>query len=742
MNYQVVVQKASRGYCELHPSEPAVIVKYQVHATVLRADGTEAANGAKDVTKLIYFTNLADATDLKRVAKDAISKCAYLDPNRADELEQLLNAIRNRQKSSLQYRPSSAMRPLAATPIKMAKVDAKMSELPHYRSLLYSSLEDKILGSEMILQLCQKRAYMSQILRSEPIISGLCRLLSEDETRNLDLKINITRIFAMLSQLAAAPAIFAKNRIGGYLLQEISMEQQRYEKLKGELTSKQNNAKGDSTETEAYRRKSVQLIRKQDLFIAAAFEILFMLAKDVATQTKMVKKDIISILCRCAERSNPEVQIAALKFLLVLSVYVENMERFVDAGAPEKIMRVLDHQRSTTVCELALKLLFNFSLCPALRKGIIKKNGAKKIVSSLENPRTTDFAARLLYSLSIDRRNRRDMQCLELCEAVGRLVTRNVDKTLNHYLVSLAINLAFSKTCAADMIRTMNILRIMESAMETQNVHLVKLITTLLKYMDTFPAGLKECIIKLLPDENTEATSVFNLEALITLSVALEVGLIMESDFLPTWSVDIELISICQKLKKPPELFALVVFMGALASQPKSCQILCDASMMDWLCQKLAEVNDVQEEIAVQIGYALLKFVQYEPARLRVMEYPRITKILTDRTQQCSDTARALFEDLLFHLSSSSQEIHEAWKMERFRQYNGQWLRAIEHRREEGDDGNLYLDDFNDGSDEMDLVTKYGLNDLSDEMDEDEEDVEDMIERYSARSASRLSFRS
>lgn len=41
--------------------------------------------------------------------------------------------------------------------------------------------------------------------------------------------------------------------------------------------------------------------------------------------------------------------------------------------------------------------------------------------------------------------------------------------------------------------------------------------------------------------------------------------------------------------------------------------------------------------------------------------------------------------------------------------------------------------------DELDLVTRFGLDDISDEADE-EEDVEDMIERYSARSRSRLSF--
>lgn len=92
----------------------------------------------------------------------------------------------------------------------------------------------------------------------------------------------------------------------------------------------------------------------------------------------------------------------------------------------------------------------------------------------------------------------------------------------------------------------------------------------------------------------------------------------------------------------------------------------------------------------------MLKLTQFEPARIRIMDYPLITKVLSAKSKRPSDITRALFEELLRQLATSSQEIHESWvscsqfvffnsqrslntrppvssqKMERFEQYNGQ----------------------------------------------------------------------
>lgn len=67
-----------------------------------------------------------------------------------------------------------------------------------------------------------------------------------------------------------------------------------------------------------------------------------------------------------------------------------------------------------------------------------------------------------------------------------------------------------------------------------------------------------------------------------------------------------------------------------------------------------------------------MQLTQYEPARIRIMDYPGITKFLSVHSQQSSDIGKSLFEELLLHLSMVNEDIHEAWKTERFQQYNGQ----------------------------------------------------------------------
>lgn len=199
-----------------------------------------------------------------------------------------------------------------------------------------------------------------------------------------------------------APALFAKNRIGTTLLQELNTEEDRYRKWKEQLSAPHST--GKPAELDAARRKMLPWLRKQDLFISAALQVLLVLAHDVATQTKMAKKDIISLLSKISERVNPEVQLVSLRFLIAMSVYAENMKKFVQAGTVEKLTRILDHQRNALVTEHALKLMFNLSVCPNLRKRMVQKNVAKKLTHALETPATSELTARLLYSISIEPR--------------------------------------------------------------------------------------------------------------------------------------------------------------------------------------------------------------------------------------------------------------------------------------------------------------------------------------------------
>ena len=199
------------------------------------------------------------------------------------------------------------------------------------------------------------------------------------------------------SNLQAAE-LFGRHRIGATLMLEMSTELQRYAKLRDKV-----NQEPDSTEP--LRKQFVQLARKQDEFLLDATKVLSTLgSRDSDVLAKMVKKDVIGIFIQCCERPSPEIQLPALRFLHRLSFDPVNRQKFGEASVVEKLARILDHQHSRDLSEQGLKLLINLSLCPTLRKSMLKKGFSRRIVSLFDEENVSELAARLLYFVSRDKR--------------------------------------------------------------------------------------------------------------------------------------------------------------------------------------------------------------------------------------------------------------------------------------------------------------------------------------------------
>lgn len=184
-------------------------------------------------------------------------------------------------------------------------------------------------------------------------------------------------------------------------MQEMNTELQRYAQLRNRI----NQPDQEPGMVEPLRKQFAQIARKQDEFLLSAIKVLTTLGlRDSDVLGKMVKKDIIAVLMECCERPNPEVQLPALRFLHRLSLYPANMPKFGEAGVVEKLARVLDHQHSKELNEQGLKILINLSLCPALRKTMLKRGFARRIVTLFDDEEVSELAARLLYSVSRDKR--------------------------------------------------------------------------------------------------------------------------------------------------------------------------------------------------------------------------------------------------------------------------------------------------------------------------------------------------
>ncbi len=60
-----------------------------------------------------------------------------------------------------------------------------------------------------------------------------------------------------------------------------------------------------------------------------AFYLLLNLAEDIKVEMKMVNKQIVVLLIKTLERTNPELLILVVSFLKKLSIFIENKSSMV-----------------------------------------------------------------------------------------------------------------------------------------------------------------------------------------------------------------------------------------------------------------------------------------------------------------------------------------------------------------------------------------------------------------------------
>jgi hypothetical protein len=63
--------------------------------------------------------------------------------------------------------------------------------------------------------------------------------------------------------------------------------------------------------------------------LLVAFYLLLNLAEDIKVEMKMVNKQIVVLLIKTLERTNPELLILVVSFLKKLSIFIENKSSMV-----------------------------------------------------------------------------------------------------------------------------------------------------------------------------------------------------------------------------------------------------------------------------------------------------------------------------------------------------------------------------------------------------------------------------
>ena len=143
-------RKVTGGTIDVHPTEKALIVNYELEATILAETGNPVLGERKQCQKVIRVKSLDDKSNIKTLAKDIIEKCKLIHPSKILEVEQLLFYLQNRKDTGISASKGSSQKSgnfgkledpgFSGTETKEL---ASINDVDSYLEMLYDDLPEK-----------------------------------------------------------------------------------------------------------------------------------------------------------------------------------------------------------------------------------------------------------------------------------------------------------------------------------------------------------------------------------------------------------------------------------------------------------------------------------------------------------------------------------------------------------------------------------------------------------------------
>ncbi|XP_055911716.1 kinesin-associated protein 3 isoform X1 [Eupeodes corollae] len=254
------------GSIEPHPTDKALIVNYQLEATVFGEPNNPMIEEKKDCQKIIRLKTLSAKTDPAALAREVVERCDLIHKSQLADVEQIIFYLKNRKNNTgndiadnNSHRSTSAVRSSSkSTPPQ--KPDVSINHIDEYVELLYEDLGERIRGSDMILQVARNADNLDELEKNEAALSALSRVLREDWRKSLDLSTNIIYIFFCFSTYTKFHPVIVKYKIGSLCMDVIDFELKRYENMRSELDVRKNPNASTRMSKEKLNRSSDELL--------------------------------------------------------------------------------------------------------------------------------------------------------------------------------------------------------------------------------------------------------------------------------------------------------------------------------------------------------------------------------------------------------------------------------------------------------------------------------------------------
>ncbi|RXG58277.1 Kinesin-associated protein 3 [Armadillidium vulgare] len=399
-------KKIKVGSLDVHPTEKALVVNYELEATILGQLGDPMLGDKKECQKIIRLKSLNKNSNVAVVAREVIEKCKLIHPSKINEVQHLIQFLMNRKETPLRNaREKSALNQEKVAPaVSEEKVlnRATLNDLESYIDMLYEDMPDKIKGAAHVLQLARNPDYLEELCHNETVLGALARVLREDWKKSLDLSYNIVYTFFCFSVFSNFHSVVSHFKIGSLCMDIIEGELQRTEQYREQLTKRK---KGDAVDAVKYQQeyeknyKNYQaILAKQDQVLRVCTYLLLNIAEDVKVEEKMRRKNIVGLLVKMLERESNDLLLLVVSFLKKLSVYVENKDDMADLNIIEKLNRLIPN-KNDDLLNVTLRLLLNLSFDANLRNKMIKVGLLSKLVAIMGEERHQQAVLAVLLSL-------------------------------------------------------------------------------------------------------------------------------------------------------------------------------------------------------------------------------------------------------------------------------------------------------------------------------------------------------
>uniref|UniRef100_A0A673ZLR0 Kinesin-associated protein 3a n=1 Tax=Salmo trutta TaxID=8032 RepID=A0A673ZLR0_SALTR len=632
-------RKVKRGSLDVHPTEKALVVQYEVEATILGEMGDPMVGERKECQKIIRLKSLNANTDIATLARRVVEECRLIHPSELPEVEQLLFYLQNRKKPDKQEKHS----PRDLTPFEGME-EANINSIDDYVELLYEDIPEKVRGATLILHLARNPDNLEELLQNETALGALARVLREDWKQSVDMATTIIYVFFCFSSFSQFHGLVTHYKIGALCMNITEHELKRYDLWQDELQKKKKDPDNQNVKKEHEKalKKYQGLLSKQEQLLQVALYLLLNLAEDTRTELKMRNKNIVHMLVKTLDREDEELLVLVVSFLKKLSIFLENKNDMAETYAVEKLARLLacDHEN---LLNTTLRLLLNLSFDTGLRSQMVQAGLIPKLSSLLADEKQGQLCMCILYHISVDDRFKSMFAYTDCIPQLMKMLFECGESHMDPELISFCINLAANKRNAQLICEGNGLKMLMKRGLKLKDVLIMKMIRNLSQH----DGPTKNLFIDYVGD------------------LAAQIGAEEREEYV------IECLGTLANLTIPDLDWELV---------------LKEYNLVPYLKDHLNPAQQEDDEFVCQIVYVFYQMVFHQATRDVIIKDTQAPAYLIDLMHDKNAEIRKVCNSTLDIIAEYDKECERKIQSEKFRWHNAQWLEMVENRAM-GDDG-------------------------------------------------------